>query len=138
VTPPVCIPAYCAASIAGAKPLQTGFEAFKMAIVAFTIPYIFVFNRALLLKGGVVETLSLLMVLLMAVVFLSAAVTGFFFKHIGLFLRAVMLAAAFGGVVLCTQRELVAQPLTFGVSVAIVLAFLFYVYLWKPRQSQAA
>ena len=42
VTPPVCIPAYCAASIAGSKPLQTGFEAFKLALVAFVVPYIFI------------------------------------------------------------------------------------------------
>jgi len=138
VTPPVCIPAYCAASIAGAKPLQTGFEAFKMALVAFTIPYIFVFNHALLLKGGLVETLSLALWIIISVVFLAAAVTGFFFKHISWPVRAVMLAAAIGGVILCTHRELVGMPLAFGVAVAVSLAFLAFVYLWKPRQSQTA
>jgi len=138
VTPPVCIPAYCAASIAGAKPLQTGFEAFKMAIVAFTIPYIFVFNQALLFKGGVIETVSLLLVILIFVVFLSAAVTGYFIKHISLLMRAVMLLAAAAGVVLCTHRELVALPSTFVAAVLVTLAFLAWVYLRKPRQSPAA
>jgi len=138
VTPPVCIPAYCAASIAGAKPLQTGFEAFKMALVAFTIPYIFVFNHALLLKGGLVETLSLLLLILIFVVFLSAAVTGFFFKHIGWLGRVAMSVAALGAVVLCTHRELVSQPLTLGVAVAMSLAFLFYVYLWRSKENLAA
>lgn len=137
VTPPVCIPAYCAASIAGAKPLQTGFEAFKMAIVAFTIPYIFVFNHALLLKGGVVETASLLLVILIFVVCLSAAVTGFFFRHIGWFSRAAMLVAAVGGVILCTHREVVGQPLTFVAATAMTLAFFFYVHLRKSKQSTA-
>ncbi len=138
VTPPVCIPAYCAASIAGAKPLQTGFEAFKMALVAFTIPYIFVFNHALLLKGGVVETVSLAIWIIISVVFLAAAVTGFFFKHIGWLLRAIMLAAAIAGVFLCTHRELVGQPMMFAAAVAVTAAFVAYVYIWKPRQSLTA
>jgi TRAP-type uncharacterized transport system fused permease subunit len=97
VTPPVCIPAYCAASIAGAKPLQTGFEAFKLAVVAFVIPYIFIYNQALLLKGNLVETVSLVLVMLIAIVLLSAAVTGYFFKVLNLIQRAVMVAAAVGG-----------------------------------------
>jgi TRAP-type uncharacterized transport system fused permease subunit len=138
VTPPVCIPAYCAASIAGAKPLQTGFEAFKMAIVAFTIPYIFVFNHSLLLKGGVVETVSLVLWIIISVVFLAAGVTGYFLKYIGWFLRVIMLVLAAAGVVLCTHRELVGHPMTFTAAVVLTLAFLACVYLWKPRQSQTA
>lgn len=138
VTPPVCIPAYCAASIAGAKPLQTGFEAFKMAIVAFTIPYIFVFNHSLLLKGGVVETVSLVLWIIISVVFLAAGVTGYFLKYIGWLLRVIMLVLAAAGVVLCTHRELVGHPMTFTAAVVLTLAFLACVYLWKPRQSQTA
>jgi TRAP transporter 4TM/12TM fusion protein len=131
VTPPVCIPAYCAASIAGAKPLQTGFEAFKMAIVAFTIPYIFVFNHALLLKGGLFETLSLALLIIISVVFLAAAVTGFFFKHLNWFERAAMAAAAAGGVILSVHREIVGQPLTLVMTAAATLAFLLWVSFRK-------
>jgi len=138
VTPPVCIPAYCAASIAGAKPLQTGFEAFKMAIVAFTIPYIFVFNHSLLLKGGLVETVSLALWIIISVVFLAAAVTGYLLKHIGWFLRTIMLALAVAGVILCTHREIVGQPMMFAAGVALTLVFLACVYLWKPGKSKTA
>ncbi|MDO8943616.1 MAG: C4-dicarboxylate ABC transporter permease, partial [Desulfobacterales bacterium] len=109
-----------------------------MAIVAFTIPYIFVFNHALLFKGGLFETLSLLLLIVISVVFLSAAVTGFFINHISLPMRAVMLLVAAAGVVLCTYRELVALPSTFVAAVLVTLAFLAYVYLRKPGQSQAA
>jgi TRAP transporter 4TM/12TM fusion protein len=131
VTPPVCIPAYCAASIAGAKPLQTGFEAFKMAIVAFTIPHIFVFNHALLLRGGVVETLSLVLVILFSVVFLSSAMTGFFFKMLNWIERAIMAGAAAAGVVLSAHREVVGQPLTLAAAASVALAFLLWAVFRK-------
>ncbi len=138
VTPPVCIPAYCAASIAGAKPLQTGFEAFKMAIVAFTIPYIFVFNHALLLRGGMVETLSLALWIIISVVFLSAAVTGFFIRRLNVILRLFMFVLAAGGVVLCTQRAMVGQPITLTTAAAVTLAFLLWWAMALKRDKRQA
>lgn len=138
VTPPVCIPAYCGASIAGAKPLQTGFEAFKMAIVAFTIPYIFVFNHALLLKGGVAETLSLLLLIIISVVFLSAAVTGFFVRHLNVILRLFMFVLAAGGIVLCTQRAIVGRPITMAIAAAVSIAFLLWWAMALKREKRQA
>ena len=52
VTPPVCVPAYCGAAIAGSKPLQTGIEAFKLSTIGFVIPFIFIYNNAMLMRGG--------------------------------------------------------------------------------------
>lgn len=69
IIPPVCIPAYCAASIAMSKPLQTGIEAFKLALVGFLIPYVFVFNKALLMQGSPLEIITVTVVLLLAVLF---------------------------------------------------------------------
>ncbi len=139
VTPPVCIPAYCAASIAGAKPLQTGFEAFKMAIVAFTIPYIFVFNHALLLRGGVFETVAVLLLIIISVTFLSAAVSGFFIRMLNGFERAAMAAATVGGILLAAHRELASQPLTLIAALGMTLAFLGWWWTTRKRdQGQAA
>lgn len=52
ITPPVCVPAFCVASIAHSRPLQTGFEAFKLALIGFLIPYVFVYNQTLLMWGA--------------------------------------------------------------------------------------
>ena len=138
VTPPVCIPAYCGASIAGAKPLQTGFEAFKMAVVAFTIPYIFVFNHTLLLKGGVAETLALLLLIIISVVFLSAAVTGYFIRHLNVILRLFMFVLSAGGVVLCTQRAVVGQPITLVAAASVTVAFLLWWAITLKREKRQA
>ncbi|QJT07897.1 TRAP transporter permease [Oceanidesulfovibrio marinus] len=58
VTPPVCLAAYSAAGIAGAKPLATGFESWKLAKALYIIPLLFCYSP-LLFEGPtwqVVET----------------------------------------------------------------------------------
>jgi len=138
VTPPVCIPAYCAASIAGAKPLQTGFEAFKMAIVAFTIPYIFVFNHALLLRGSALEILAVLLLIIISVTLLSAAISGYFIRMLNRFERAGMAAATAGGILLAAHRELASQPLTLIAASGVTLTFLGWWWTVRKRnQGQA-
>ena len=49
VTPPVALAAFAAAPIADASPMDTGFQASRLAIAGFIIPYLFVFHPALLL-----------------------------------------------------------------------------------------
>lgn len=127
VTPPVCIPAYCAASIAGSKPLQTGFEAFKLALVAFVVPYIFIYNGALLLKGGLVEEVSLVLVMIISIGALSAAMSGCFFKRLSMIERIILVAVGSGGVVLCTYRGVVGHPLTLVAAASVLLAFLLWI-----------
>ena len=83
VTPPVCIPAFCAASIAESEYLQTGFEAFRLALVGFVVPYVFIYNPAFLLQGTFLEIAALVLLMLLSVVFLAAAMSGFFFRPIG-------------------------------------------------------
>jgi TRAP transporter 4TM/12TM fusion protein len=51
LTPPVALAAYAGASIAKANPFQTGVISTKLAIGAFIVPYIFVYNPAMLLIG---------------------------------------------------------------------------------------
>lgn len=138
VTPPVCIPAYCAASIAGSKPLHTGFEAFKLALVAFVIPYIFIYNQALILKGSPAEIVSLVLVMLISIVCLSAAVTGYFFKMLHLPLRAAVAAGAVGGVVLSAQQSVIGRPLTLVAASALAASFLAWIFFRRRRERAAA
>ncbi len=51
ITPPVALAAYAGAGIAKSNPFWTGVTATKLAIGAFIIPYIFVYNPAMILIG---------------------------------------------------------------------------------------
>ncbi len=47
VTPPVCLAAYSASGIAGSKPLETGFESWKLAKGIYIIPLLFIYTPIL-------------------------------------------------------------------------------------------
>jgi TRAP-type uncharacterized transport system fused permease subunit len=49
VTPPVALSAFAAAPIAGAKPMETGWAAVRLAAPGFIIPFLFVFHPDVLL-----------------------------------------------------------------------------------------
>lgn len=57
LTPPVAVAAYAASAISGDNPLAIAAMAVRMALAAFLIPFSFVFNQELLLKGTALETI---------------------------------------------------------------------------------
>jgi TRAP-type uncharacterized transport system fused permease subunit len=58
VTPPVALAGYAAASIAGTPVMRTSIEAFRVALVGFTLPFIFVYRPQLLLLDPVTGGLA--------------------------------------------------------------------------------
>ncbi len=57
VTPPVCLAAYSAAGIAGSKPLETGFQSWKLAKGLYIIPLLFCYTP-LLFEGPVWQVIE--------------------------------------------------------------------------------
>ena len=58
ITPPVALAAYAGSAIAKAPPMKTAFNATRLAIAAFIIPYIFAFNNEMIFVGDDVTVLS--------------------------------------------------------------------------------
>jgi len=78
ITPPVALAAYAGAGIAKANPFKTGVTATKLAIGAFVVPYIFVYNPAMVLIGTTPYLLSMNLVTACGGMFgLGAAMIGF-------------------------------------------------------------
>ena len=100
VTPPVALAAYVAASIAGADIMKTGWQAFRFALVGFTLPFIFVYRPELLMltpEGGVASLWSILYATAIAVfgiVAFAASIAGFLFARVSAAGRALLAVAA--------------------------------------------
>ncbi|WP_349581241.1 TRAP transporter fused permease subunit [Sulfitobacter sp. NFXS29] len=58
ITPPVALAAVVAAGIAGSGNLRTGLKAMRLGSVLFILPFAFVLNPALILRGGLWEVLQ--------------------------------------------------------------------------------
>src|SRR5699024_8625040 len=82
ITPPVCLAAYAGAGIARANPFKSGVTAVKLAIAAFIVPFIFVYDPILVLVD--VTSIHLIVSLLTAVLGMlgiSSAMIGFYIRQ---------------------------------------------------------
>ena len=105
VTPPVALAAYAGAGIAGANSMKTGFQAFKLAIGAFIIPYIFVINPHLIMIDSIAGTtvnwlpitaaLPTIATALIGTVCLAGTVESYLFGNLRIWQRIILLLAAF-------------------------------------------
>ena len=95
ITPPVALASYAAAGISGANAMETSVTSFKIGLAAFIVPFMFFYNDALLMEGGVVEIGRALITACVGVFLLSASVQGWLLGRRPVwFLRLVLLAAA--------------------------------------------
>lgn len=72
ITPPVALGSFTAASIAGASPIRTGLTSMRLGSIIYVVPFFFVLNPALILKGTPGEILFILGTALVGVLFISA------------------------------------------------------------------
>jgi TRAP transporter 4TM/12TM fusion protein len=93
ITPPDCIATYAAASIARADFWKSGWTGMRLGIVAYIVPFVFVFHPALLFKGTPVEIGAAIITAIIGVIFLSVGVAGYLFQRLGWIKRALMIAA---------------------------------------------
>ena len=97
VTPPVALAAFAAAPIAKAKPLETAFEATRLSIAGFIIPYMFVFHPDLLLIVGDLSIPGLLWALSLFAIAtwgIATGLGGWEWKRLSILQRAVRLFSA--------------------------------------------
>lgn len=117
ITPPVCVASYTAAGIADADAMKTGIRGMLFALVGFLVPFVFVYNPAILMQGSLVEILVGGAQLLAATYFLAMTVAGFFKGQMNVVERVGTFAAA---MLLMTPENI-----TSVVGIVIGLAVLF-------------
>ena len=93
ITPPVALAAYAGSAIAKSPPMKTAFNASKLAIGAFIVPYIFALNPAMLLIDTSALQVALLVISSLVGIFgVAAALNGFLFCPIKPVWRIVLAA----------------------------------------------
>ena len=98
ITPPVALAAYAGSAIAKAPPMKTAFNATRLAIAAFIVPYIFALNPSLLLIDS--TPFSIVTICITAVVGIfgvSAGLSGYIYKSMNPLERILCIA---GGITL--------------------------------------
>lgn len=95
ITPPVALAAFAAAGLSGADPMRTGLQSMRLSLAGYIIPFIFVFNPAMLLIDvSLVSATTVVITGIIGVVLLSIAVEGYLMVKVPLLLRIVFAGAA--------------------------------------------
>lgn len=127
ITPPVCLAAFAGAGIARANPFMSGVTAVKLAIAAFIVPYIFVYDPILLMVDATVITAVIAFVTaVLGMAGVSSAMIGFYIRHSKAWERLVLFI---GGLCL-----IVPEMISNFVGIAL-LAFIWYIQ--KQREDDS-
>jgi TRAP transporter 4TM/12TM fusion protein len=77
ITPPVALGAFVAAGIAKARPMQVGMQSVRLGAAMYFVPFFFVLNPALILRGSPWEILVVVGTAVVGITFLAAALQGY-------------------------------------------------------------
>ena len=97
ITPPMAPDAFVAAGISGAPMMQTALTACRLAVVIFVVPYMFVYNKALLLVGSWGQILLVCVTAFLGVFGLAYAAQNYLGEKLPFYLRLPLL---FGSLIL--------------------------------------
>lgn len=140
ITPPVALAAFAGAGIAGGDPMKTGFAALKLALAGFIIPYLFVYNPAMLMidttnvavnakefpMAPITSIIIITITAIVGIIALSAAAEGFFKSRLNWILRFILFIGALCLIIPETYTDIVGS--------VIVVLILGYDYLRIKKQ----
>jgi TRAP transporter 4TM/12TM fusion protein len=129
ITPPVAVSAYAAAEIAGEDAMRIALTATRIGAIAFMIPFVFIYEQALLLNDAWWRVVIYFFTTLLAGVFLAGSVSGWLLQRIGILRRAFFLVLT----------VLIIFPDMRIKSIGVVAGLLLLIVQWlaarRPRQA---
>ncbi len=124
ITPPDCLATYAAAAIAKADFWKTGWTGMRLGIVAYIVPFVFVYHPALILEGSVLEIVATVLTASVGVGLLGIACAGYLFRPLGWLRRGWAIGAAM--LLILPPQTLVPLAVLdvagFGLGLALVLS----------------
>lgn len=121
ITPPVALAAYAGSAIAKSNPMKTAFNATRLAIAAFIVPYIFVLSPAMLfIDADIMTVIGVIITSCIGMYGISAGMEGFMITELNWPLRILSTA---GGLCLIVPG-LVTDTLGIGAVAAVIIVQL--------------
>ena len=90
ITPPICFAAFAGAAVAGADSMRTGYTAMRLGILAYPVPFLFVFSPALLLMGAPGNIVVSMVTAIAGCFLVGAALVGYLFRDLSPQMRVLM------------------------------------------------
>ncbi|WP_369802894.1 TRAP transporter permease [Sporosarcina sp. P20a] len=125
ITPPVALAAFAASGISGGDPIKTGITSAKLAIAAFIIPYMFVFNPAMLmLDSSVTEIVWVTLTAIVGMVAIGAGIIGYWYSKLNWIMRIITIGTGM----------LLIYPETMTDIIGLVLFIILLAFQWMGNK----
>lgn len=119
ITPPVALAAYAGSAIAKSNPMKTGFNATRLAIAAFIVPYVFAYSPAMLfIETTPLEVVVICITAVLGIFGVAAGIGGYVFKNMNWMFRIMMIAGGLTLLIPGTVTDLIGIVLIGVVCVA--------------------
>lgn len=122
ITPPVAIAAYVASSIAEASPMDIAWDAVKLGLVAFVLPFVFVYQPGLLLVESWLVNVEAILTALVGTAFLCMGTAGWCGSSLAWWQRTVL---GIGGLAVISPHW-PSELLGLGVCAAVLVAHYWH------------
>ncbi len=131
ITPPVALAAYAGSAIAKSNPMKTAFNATKLAIAVFIVPYVFCYSPSMLLiDATAIEVVQIAITSFIGIFGVSSALEGYCFAEMNPVIRIL---AAVGGLLL-----IIPGILTDVSGLVLVIGSLGFQYVLGKKKKTAA
>jgi len=127
ITPPVCVAAFAAASVAKANPMRTGWKACALALYLYLMPIAFAYSPQITLLGfSFGRIVEVVFSWTFATIPIAAAIQGWLFRKLRMWERLVMLVAT----------PMIVFPNIWTDLAGVAVVVLMGLYLLKSRNAR--
>lgn len=131
LTPPDALASVAAAGVAQSPFLKTGLHATRVAFVAFVVPFMFVYNPALLTLGSWPDIVQALVIAMLGIAIISISFEGYLMRPLSLIERVIAFASGAALIFPGTASDLLGLGLG-------ALFLLIHIRPWKAAGSPKA
>ncbi|OGP65910.1 MAG: hypothetical protein A2169_14605 [Deltaproteobacteria bacterium RBG_13_47_9] len=124
LTPPICLAVYAAASLAGADMMKTAFQAIKLGIAAYIIPFLFAYHPSLLLQGNILEIIHAVLTAVIGISLIAIGAEGFLFRKLNWVKRVFLILGGLGCMIPGWSSDVI----------GLVIGIPIILWEWKKNQ----
>lgn len=142
ITPPVALAAFAGAGISGGDPMRTGFISLRLALAGFIVPFLFVYNPAMMMIDitglpmnarefplpPVWDIISISFTSIVGIIALGAAVEGYLKSNLSPWVRIILAAGALMMII----------PETYTDIGGIIVVGLIFAWNWRSSKQLTA
>ncbi len=118
LTPPICLAVYAAASLADADMMKTAFQAIKLGVAAYIVPFLFAYHPSLLLQGNILEIIHATITAMIGISLVAIGIEGFLFRELNWLKRVLLILGGLGCMIPGWKSDLIGLAL--GIPIVIL------------------